>query len=72
MFWTDPLPWTTALIVALAIQWILARKNSFPDTHQGPNLLPGTIAETVQKGSDPPRGDSGAASRENCAKRIPA
>ncbi len=28
MFWTDPSFLTTALIVALAIQWIPARKNS--------------------------------------------
>lgn len=28
MFWTDPSFLTTALIVALAIQWIPTRKNS--------------------------------------------
>jgi|GEM_PF-5696850 len=32
MFWTDPSFLTTALIVALAIQWIPARKNSSSPT----------------------------------------
>jgi len=32
MFWTDPSFLTTALIVALAIQWIPARKNSSTPT----------------------------------------